>query len=235
MEKYNCIIVEDEPLGVEILEGYIAQIPFLNLVKVCNDAISAMNVLQKERVDVIFLDIHLPKIKGIDFLKTLTNPPKIIITSAYHQYALEGYEYNVLDYLLKPIEFSRFLTAVNKLNFKPTVSYHKDETEKESPHMFFNTNKKKVKIFLDDILYIESQKEYVKIYTNEKSVITKIPLSQVDELLSKNDFIRIHRSFIISKKKIEAFTSSDVEIKGKLIPIGRSYKELVHTILKSMF
>ncbi len=235
MEKYNCIIIEDEPLGAEILEGYIAQVPFLNLISVCNDAISAMNVLQKERIDLMFLDIHLPKIKGIDFLKTLTNPPKVIITSAYHQYALEGYEYNVLDYLLKPIEFSRFLAAVNKLNMKKAVSIYKNEMEKERPHMFFNMNKKKIKIFLEDILYIESQKEYVKIFTKEKSVITKMPLSQVHALLSKNDFMRIHRSFIISKKNIDAFNSTDIEIKGKLIPIGRSYKELVQSILKSMF
>ena len=142
----------------------------------------------------------------------------------------------MLDYLLKPFEFNRFLTAVNKLN---TNTRHEnkgggiDAIEKE--HMFFNMNKKKIKVYLDDILYIESQKEYIKIFTTTKEVVTKFPLTDIDELLSKSDFLRIHRSFIISKKKIEAFNASDVEIAGKQIPIGRSYKELVQSVLGQMF
>lgn len=234
--QYSCIIVEDEPLAAEIMENYISQTPFLKLQKVCNDAIEALNFLRKEKVDVIFLDIHLPKLKGLDFLATLKDPPKVIITTAYNDYALKGYEFNVLDYLLKPFEFNRFLTAVNKLN---TNTRHEnkgggiDAIEKE--HMFFNMNKKKIKVYLDDILYIESQKEYIKIFTTTKEVVTKFPLTDIDELLSKSDFLRIHRSFIISKKKIEAFNASDVEIAGKQIPIGRSYKELVQSVLGQMF
>ena len=234
--QYSCIIVEDEPLAAEIMENYISQTPFLKLQKVCNDAIEALNFLRKEKVDVIFLDIHLPKLKGLDFLATLKDPPKVIITTAYNDYALKGYEFNVLDYLLKPFEFNRFLTAVNKLN---TNTRHEnkgggiDAIEKE--HMFFNMNKKKIKVYLDDILYIESQKEYIKIFTTTKEVVTKFPLKDIDELLSKSDFLRIHRSFIISKKKIEAFNASDVEIAGKQIPIGRSYKELVQSVLGQMF
>ena len=234
--QYSCIIVEDEPLAAEIMENYISQTPFLKLQKVCNDAIEALNFSRKEKVDVIFLDIHLPKLKGLDFLATLKDPPKVIITTAYNDYALKGYEFNVLDYLLKPFEFNRFLTAVNKLN---TNTRHEnkgggiDAIEKE--HMFFNMNKKKIKVYLDDILYIESQKEYIKIFTTTKEVVTKFPLTDIDELLSKSDFLRIHRSFIISKKKIEAFNASDVEIAGKQIPIGRSYKELVQSVLGQMF
>lgn len=230
MERYNCLIIEDEPLGAEILEGYVNQIPFLKLICVCPDAISAINILQKEHVDVIFLDLHLPKIGGFDFLSTLKNPPKIIITTAYHEYALKSYDFGVVDYLLKPIEFSRFFASVSKLN--RTSSSILPESENDDKYLFFNTNKKKIKIYIDSILYIESQKEYVKIFTIEKTIVTKMPITQVEELLKNDDFLRIHRSFIISRKKIEAYTASDVEIHGKLVPIGRSYKELVQNNLK---
>lgn len=234
--QYSCIIIEDEPLAAEIMENYISQTPFLQLQKVCHDAIEALNFLRKEKVDLIFLDIHLPKLRGLDFLATLKDPPKVIITTAYHDYALKGYEFNVLDYLLKPFEFNRFLIAVNKLNINTrheSRNVGNDAPERE--HMFFNMNKKKIKVYLDDILYIESQKEYIKIFTTTKEVVTKFPLTDIDELLSKSDFLRIHRSFIISKKKIEAFNASDVEIAGKQIPIGRSYKELVQSVLGQMF
>ncbi|MEP6728639.1 MAG: response regulator transcription factor, partial [Bacteroidota bacterium] len=233
MEKYNCIIVEDEPLAAEILEDYVRQIGFLELRGVCRNAISAMEILQENRIDLIFLDIHLPKIKGIDFVKTLKNPPKIIITSAYQEYALQGYELNVIDYLLKPIEFNRFLMAVNKIKIQNESTRINanlslatgDQAEKS--HLFFNVSKKKVKIYIDDILYVESLKEYIKIVTNGKSILTKFQLNQVEELLSKGKFIRVHRSFIVAKAKIEAFSATEVEIAGKEIPIGRSYKEYV--------
>ncbi|WP_317898875.1 LytR/AlgR family response regulator transcription factor [Aurantibacillus circumpalustris] len=234
--QYDCIIVEDEPLAVEILESHIRNVPFLNLQASCNDAIEALNFLRTNKVDLIFLDIHLPKLKGLDFLATLKNPPKVIITTAYHQYALESYNFNVIDYLLKPIEFTRFLKAINKLNTnKAEMSEKAVEDIANKAHMFFNINKKKIKIYLEDILYIESQKEYIKIHTHTKDIVTKFPLSDLDELLSKADFLRIHRSFIVSKKKIEAFNASDVEISGKQIPIGRSYKELVQLVLSQLF
>ncbi len=241
MEKYNCIIVEDEPLATEVLEDYIKQVPFLHLIQTCSDAMYAMEVLQKERIDVIFLDIHLPKLKGLDFIKTIKNPPQIIITSAYSEYALQGYEHNVVDYLLKPIEFSRFLMAVNKL--KPQYENSPGVTKEnmavlpgdasERPYLFFNVSKKKIKVYLDEILYIESIKEYIKVITRNKSILTKFQLGQIEEILSKNNFIRIHRSFIVAREKIEAFTATAVEIAGQQIPIGRSYKELVLNLLDS--
>lgn len=230
MEKYNCIIVEDEPLAAEILQDYIVQIPFLNLIAVCEDAIYAMEVLQNEKIELIFLDINLPKLKAFDFIRTLKNPPSIIITTAYHEYALQGYEHNVVDYLMKPIEFSHFLRAVNKVK-QPIGERLVKLTEKEREYIFFNVSKKKVKVFLDDILYIESVKEYIQIVTLEKSILTKYQLSQVMELLPIHNFIRIHRSFIVAKNKIEAFSATDVEVNAKQIPIGRSYKELVQSIL----
>jgi DNA-binding LytR/AlgR family response regulator len=233
MQQYQCIIVEDEPLAAEVLQDYVKQVPFLTLKGVCGDAIYAMEMLQKEKIDLIFLDIHLPKLKGLDFIKTLKHPPHIIITSAYHEYALQGYEYNVVDYLLKPVEFSRFLMAVNKLRqampseVMPPASLQVGERS----YLFFNVSKKKVKVFLDEILYIESLKEYIRIVTTNKSILTKFQLGQVEELLARNNFLRVHRSFIVAKDKIDAFTATDVEISSKQIPIGRSYKELVQSVL----
>ncbi|HEX2627918.1 MAG TPA: response regulator transcription factor [Chitinophagaceae bacterium] len=233
MQQYQCIIVEDEPLAAEVLQDYVKQVPFLTLKGVCGDAIYAMEMLQKEKIDLIFLDIHLPKLKGLDFIKTLKHPPHIIITTAYHEYALQGYEYNVVDYLLKPVEFSRFLMAVNKLRqampseMMPPASLQVGERS----YLFFNVSKKKVKVFLDEILYIESLKEYIRIVTTNKSILTKFQLGQVEELLARNNFLRVHRSFIVAKDKIDAFTATDVEISGKQIPIGRSYKELVQSVL----
>ena len=233
MQRYSCLIVEDEPLAAEVLQDYVKQVPFLDLKAVCVDAIYAMEYLQKEKIDLLFLDIHLPKLKGLEFVRTLKNPPAIIITTAYHEYALEGYELNVVDYLLKPIEFSRFLMAVNKLKQVPfnNVS-HPVVASTERPFMFFNVSKKMIKIYLDEILYIESLKEYIRIFTKEKNILTKFQLGEVEDLLAKGDFLRVHRSYIVSRSKIDAYTATDIEIQGKQIPIGRSYKELVQSILE---
>jgi len=233
MEKYNCIIVEDEPLASEILKDYVDQVPFLNLIAICEDAIYALDMLQKEKIDLIFLDINLPKLKGLDFIKTLKNPPNIIITTAYHEYALQGYELNVVDYLMKPIAFNRFLVAVNKLRqSNETTPAQPAMTENERGYLFFNVSKKKVKVYFDEVLYIESVKEYINISTTNKSILVKFQLSQMETLLPKNNFIRIHRSFIVAKSKIDAFSATDVEINNKLIPIGRSYKELVLSVIE---
>ncbi|HEY0677706.1 MAG TPA: LytTR family DNA-binding domain-containing protein [Chitinophagaceae bacterium] len=235
MKSYNCLIVEDEPLAAEVLQDYIKQTPFLQLKGICPDALYAMEKLQNERIDLIFLDIHLPKLKGTEFLKTLKHPPQIIITSAYADYALQGYELNVLDYLLKPIEFSRFLMGVNKLRqFGESNSSSQVvvNSHGESPQLFINVNKKKVKVVLSDILYIESLREYIRITTRNNSLLTKFQLYEIEEMLTRNNFIRIHRSFIVAKDKIDAFSATEVEINGKQIPIGRSYKELVISILE---
>ncbi|HEY8971619.1 MAG TPA: LytTR family DNA-binding domain-containing protein [Puia sp.] len=233
MLKYSCLIVEDEPLSAEILTDYIRQVPFLELRSVCADAIYAMELLQKEKIDLLFLDIHLPKLKGMEFLESLRNPPRVIIISAYKDYALQAFELNVVDYLLKPIRFSRFLKAVNKLDQQSDsrpVSPPADVRERA--YFFFSVGKKKVKVFLDEILFIESLREYVRITTRDRNILTKFQLSAIEELLSRNNFIRIHRSFIVAKDKISAFTATDVEINNKQIPIGRSYKELVIGILE---
>src|SRR6188474_2223007 len=184
MHRYNCIIVEDEPLAAEVVKDYILQVPFLQFKGICTDALYAMDLLQKEKIDLVFLDIHLPKLKGLDFIKALKKPPQVIITSAYQEYALQGYELNVVDYLLKPIEFSRFLMAVNKLKqeVEKQPSIRLVAPSAERLHLFFNVSKKKVKIYLDEILYIESLKEYIRIVTPSKSILTKFQLGQIEEL-----------------------------------------------------
>jgi len=234
MQKFNCLIVEDEPLAAEILEDYIHQVPILQLIAKCNDAIYALEILQQTKIDLIFLDIYLPRLKGLDFIKTLNEPPQIIITSAYPEYALQGYELNVSDYLLKPIEFNRFLTAVNKLKHsnESKLKHATPAIPLERPYLFFNVSKKKVKMFLDEILYIESLKEYIKVISKEKTILTKFQLGEIEDVLNKNNFLRIHRSFIVAKNKIDAFSATDVEISGKQIPIGRSYKEAVVAALE---
>ena len=234
MQIYNCMIIEDEPLATEVLQDHIRQVPFLRLVCSCTDAFFAMESLRQYDIDLIFLDIHLPKMKGLDLIKVLTKPPKIIITTAYQEYALQGYEFNVIDYLLKPIEFSRFLKAVNKIEqHRETVLPVKPAAAvAERVYLLFIVGKKKVKVFLDEILYIESMKVYIRVNTKSKSVLTKFKLSQVDGLLRENNFLRIHRSFIVAKDKIEAFSATEVELGGKRLPIGRSYKELVLSVLE---
>ena len=232
--KFNCLVVEDEPLAAEILVDYISQVPFLELRSVCSDAIYAMEILQTEKIDLIFLDIHLPKLKGMDFLESLKSPPSVIITSAYKDYALQAFDVGVIDYLLKPIRFNRFLKAVGKMNQagRALSGEPGSVAAPERRHVYFNVGKKRVKIYIDEILYIESLREYVRITTPEKSILVKYHIAEMEELLSKDNFLRIHRSFIVSKSRITAFTAAEVEIGGKQIPIGRSYKEVVISLLE---
>lgn len=230
MLKYSCIIVEDEPLSAEVLTDYVKEVPWLELKKVCSDAIYAMEALRGEKIDLIFLDIHLPKIKGFEFLASLKNPPAIIITSAYKEYALQAFDENVIDYLVKPIRFSRFLQAINKItkhSEQPIMAPSAESVSEKRRYLFFNVDKKKVKIYTDEILYIESIRDYILITSINQAISTKLKLSDVEAMLMDDNFIRIHRSFIVAKDKIKAFTATDVEISEKQIPIGRSYKELV--------
>jgi two-component system, LytTR family, response regulator len=225
MSKINCIIIEDEPLAAKILSEYVAQVPFLELQGTFKDAILATEFLREQPTDLIFLDIHLPKLKGMSFLKTLSHPPAVIITTAYHQYALEGFELNVTDYLLKPFAFDRFLIAVNKVKTAGVKSADAVEKSEVRDGIFINVQKKKVKIFFSDIVYIESQKEYVKIVTTKQEYISKMGTHEIEELLPPALFKRVHRSFIISVSKINSYTAEEVEVNGIPIPIGRGYRE----------
>ena len=230
MSKIKCIIIEDEPLAVKVLADYISQIPFLELEQTFKDAILATDYLRKHSTDLIFLDIHLPKLKGMAFLKTLAHPPAVIITTAYHQYAVEGFELNVTDYLLKPIEFERFLTAVNKVQTAKREKLIPNENPGEKNFLFLNVQKKKVKISFPEIIYIESQKEYIKIVTTKKEYRSKMSTHEIETLLPVIHFKRVHRSFIVSIDKIESYTSEIVEVNGISIPIGRAYKGNVENL-----
>ncbi|GAB3162753.1 LytR/AlgR family response regulator transcription factor [Telluribacter humicola] len=230
MSKLRCIIIEDEPLAVKVLTDYIALVPFLDLRGTFKDAILATDFLRQHTVDLMFLDIHLPRLKGMAFLKTLAHPPAVIITTAYHQYAVEGFDLNVTDYLLKPFEFERFLVAVNKVKTPEAIQSRLTEGGDSKDYLFLNVQKKKVKILLADILYIESQREYIKIVTTRSSYLSKMSTHEIETLLPPHLFRRIHRSFIVSINKIDSFTAEYVEVQGVSIPIGRGYREVLDNL-----
>jgi len=230
MSNLRCIIIEDEPLAVKVLADYIAQVPFLALQGKFKDAILATDYLRNNTTDIIFLDIHLPKLKGMAFLKTLTHPPAVIITTAYHQYAVEGFNLNVTDYLLKPFEFERFLIAVTKVKTAQVEKNKSVEGSEVKDYLFVNVQKKKVKILFSDIVYIESQREYIKIITRKKEYISKMGTHEIEALLPANSFKRIHRSFIVSVSKIESYTAEMVEVNGIFIPIGRGYRDVIEKL-----
>ncbi len=230
MSKIRCIIIEDEPLAAKTLTDYILQVPFLELKGTFKDAILATDYLRDNQVDLIFLDIHLPKLKGMAFLKTLTNPPAVIITTAYHQYAVEGFTMNVTDYLLKPYEFERFLVAVTKVRTARIEKQKPLEEEEVKDSIFLNVQKKKVKILFSEIVYVESQREYIKIVTTKKEFISKMSTHEIEALLPENLFKRIHRSYIVSVKKIESYTADLIEVNGISLPIGRGYKDVIENL-----
>jgi DNA-binding LytR/AlgR family response regulator len=223
----KCIIVEDEPIAAEILADYVSQTPFLELTHVCSDALAALEIVRTEPVEVLFLDINLPKLNGMEFLKTLRRPPKVIITTAYHEYAVEGFDLQVVDYLLKPIEFSRFMKAAQKLLSPVRVQESAISDKPIRPFYFFSVSKRAVKIHLDEILYIESLKDSVTIRTATKSYPTGYQLGELEEMLRNDNFLRIHRSFLVAMEKIISFSSTEVEVGDRILPIGRSHKEYV--------
>ena len=231
MMKTKCLIVDDEPIAIQVINAHLDKIPNIEIVAKSRNALEAMEVLRLKAVDLIFLDIQMPQITGIDFIKTLSNPPKIIITTAYREFALDGFDLEVLDYLLKPISFERFLKALNRyyksipndLNPVQNNSVNKEE----SAFINIKADRKVLKVRLADIFYIEGLKDYVKIHTLEKVIITKENIGHIDEKLSEAGFLRIHRSFIVSIEKIKAFTAEIIEINNKELPIGLVYKNIV--------
>lgn len=234
--KTRCLIVDDEPLARELIKGYVAKLENFEIVAECSDAMKALNTLRAKPVDLMFMDIQMPQITGIEFLKTLKHPPKVIITTAYREYALDGFELDVVDYLLKPITFERFLKSVNKFyqmnqDDVQVVSGHTSDKGADESFIYVKENKKVIKIYLSEIKYIEGLSEYVQIYTDKRKVIVKTSLTQMEEKLPNEQFLRIHKSYIISVNKIEAFTANTIEIQNKELPIGRSYKNVVLNLL----
>lgn len=235
--KTKCLIVDDEPLAIEVIENHISHFENLEVTATARSAIRAFEILEQEKVDLIFLDIQMPQLTGIEFLKTLTKPPVVIFTTAYIDYALESYELDVLDYLVKPISFPRFLKAVNKyfaLGNRTDSSdvRPKSGSDPDRDHLFVRADRKSQKVKFDDILYVESVKDYVKIHCADRRILVKTSLSAFEEELPAENFVRIHRSYILNLDQITAYTAYDIEIGSIEIPIGVSYKQKVFERLK---
>jgi two-component system LytT family response regulator len=218
--KLKCIVVDDEPMAREIIETYIAKTSNLELVASCNNAAEAILFVQENEVDLFFLDIHMPEISGLSLAKIIHKKSQIIFTTAYREYAIDGFNLNVVDYLLKPIAFDRFLQAVQKVLIL-------EIPENNNNFMFVRSDRKMVKIDFNSILYIESLSDYLKIFTKEKTIVLRETISGLEEKLPAKKFIRIHRSFIVSLKNLTSYTNEFIEIDQKALPISRSYKESV--------
>jgi DNA-binding LytR/AlgR family response regulator len=230
----RCLVVDDEPPARDIINRYIQDMPGLVLVGECSNAMQALNFLQQQSTDLVFLDINMPQLKGTDLLKIIKNPPKVIFTTAYSEYALEGYELDVADYLLKPIQFERFVKAVHKVMQSgtdgPGISSLQPEMKQEA-FVYFRVDRKMKKVMLGDILFIESMKDYIKIVTGEGILITKQSMTSVEAMLPENSFIRIHRSFIVSLPKVKSFTHELIEVDRTQIPIGKLFRNRVMKVL----
>lgn len=227
----RVLIVDDEPLALDVIETYVEKLPSLELVARCENAVQAFDVLSREEVDIMFLDIQMPQLTGIDFLKSLSNPPLVIFTTAYPNYAIEGYELNVIDYLLKPISFERFMKSVNKALSQlelqnETVSHPTAaESNEDANFIFVKADKKLVKINYADIIYIEGLKDYVIIKMAASRVITLQTMKSLEDKLPASTFKRIHRSYIVNLDKIDAVVGNMVEVDKKHLPIGKNYRE----------
>ncbi|GAB3690623.1 LytTR family DNA-binding domain-containing protein [Spirosoma flavus] len=229
--NYSCLIVDDEPPAREVLRRYINQMPMLTLIGECTNAIQALTALKQQPIDLLFLDIQLPQLTGIELIKMLTQPTKIVLTTAFEHYAVQAFELDVTDYLVKPISFERFLKSVSKAlpdqKFSPMGQppmAHPPETASEA-FLYFRAERKMVKVFLRDILYIESLKDYVRIHTIKGSIITKYAITALEAMLPSPSFLRVHRSFLVSLDKIDSFTADQIAIGGHLIPIGKLYRQ----------
>ena len=230
--KLNCAIVEDEPLARNLLTEYVRKVPSLNLVEACSSPIVALEVLRNNAIDVLFLDVQMPELTGISLLKVLQKRPLVILTTAYSEYALQGYELDVVDYLLKPITFERFLRAVDKVTLRleskkptPTSVAEKPAASVEQPFVFIKDGTKLVKVVFDDILYVEGLKDYVTIHLNNQKIVSLQRLKTLEEQLPSDKFIRVHNSFIVALRAIDVVHKNHVQIRNAQIPIGETYKK----------
>ena len=226
--EIKCIVVDDESVAREIITSHLSKIDNVSIVASCSNAIEAFNVLSSQHIDLIFLDINMPEISGISFAKTINKDSKIIFTTAYREYAIEGFELEAVDYLLKPISFERLLKAVNlyfKVHKKSDIEIN--ESVNANDFTFVRSDRKMIKINFEDIIYIESLSDYVKFHLSDKIITSRDTISSVEGKLPKNNFIRIHRSFIVAVQMITSFTSEEIVIEKTSLPISRSYKEQV--------
>lgn len=237
--KIHCLVIDDEPLAREILKQHIAGVEALELTGTCSNAVEAISFLKQHHVDLLFLDIQMPQLLGTNLIRTLKNPPKVIFTTAFRDYAVEGFELDAVDFILKPISFERFLKAVNKvleMNFNdvhPASPVTETKTEEVNSFLYFRADRKMVKIFFRDILFIEALKDYIKIVTDSKTIVTKYVLSTLEEMLPASDFLRIHKSYIVAINKIESYIADNIQIAKHELPIGRMYKYDVTRVLNA--
>jgi DNA-binding LytR/AlgR family response regulator len=237
-KKIHCLAVDDEPPALLLMERYINAVPILHLAGKCSNAVDALTILQEQPVDLIFLDIQMPYILGTDFIRSLADPPKVVFTTAFRKFAVEGFELDAVDYLLKPISFERFLKAINKamkLNLPLAQGLPQEPVrlpETETAFLFLRADRKNLKIQLKDILFIESLKDYVKVVTKDRTIVSKQSISTIEESLPDQAFLRIHRSFIVSRAKVDSFTSGIVQIGKYELPVSRSYRHEVEKALR---
>lgn len=237
----KCIIIDDEPLAQRVIEKFLEDLPNFEVMAKCNNAFEAMDAVNSYNIDLMFLDINMPKLSGLSFLKTLKNPPLVIITTAYSEYAMEGYELDVVDYLKKPFSFERFLKAIQKVqdrlkNIDPTIVIAEDDSIalpiENTPEInatnfiFVKANKKNYKVDIDDIFYIEALGDYIKIHTSNSVLVTYQSMKRIESILPSTVFVRIHKSYIVSVNKIKSVEGNMVEVKNEKITIGNSYKQI---------
>ncbi len=227
MPQLNCLLVDDEPPALQVLEKYVAATVQLKLIGSCSNAFTAMEYLHQYSIDLLFLDIKMPQLSGLSFIRTLRNPPSVIFTTAFKEYAVDAFELNAVDYLLKPFSFERFLTAVNKVHLSPgPVEREETVAITTPPFLYFRADRQMVKVLLEEILYVESLKDYVKIHRlNSRPLLVKQLLSTLENMLPKSLFVRIHRSYIVSLLNISAFTSHEVSLGSLKLPVGRVYSQ----------
>ncbi len=233
MIKY--LIIDDEYIAHEIIKGYGDMLPDMQLMKHCYDALEALDYLREHAVDLIFLDLNMPKLKGFEFLRTLSSPPKVIVTTAYQEYALEGYELNISDYLLKPFSFERFVKAVNKAILTEKNSHDAeiiDESE-NLDHIFLYTDKKHIQVAITDILYVEAAGNYVKVVTQKEIYTIREKISDLLNKLPNKLFLQVHKSFVVAKTSIEIIEGNRIKVKDYSIPIGKMYKARVNDLLRN--
>ncbi|MFI3322022.1 MAG: LytTR family DNA-binding domain-containing protein [Rikenellaceae bacterium] len=228
----RCLAVDDEPLALSILENFCKKIPSIELLATAADGIEAVEILKKEEVDLLFIDINMPHMSGIEVVKMLENPPMVIFTTAYQNYALEGFEVSAIDYLLKPFSFDRFFKAVNRaqkqfdlINNSSTIASVSTSSSEIADYIMVKSDYSVVKLLFSSILYIEGLKDYVKIYTTEKNIVTKSTMKNIEERLPKNIFMRTHKSFVININNIDSFENNHIVIKDNQLPLGQQYKE----------
>jgi len=222
ISKYSCLIIDDEPIAIKVISNYLEKIDKFVLLGGFTNALDALSVLYKQNIDLIFLDIQMPGINGLEFIKSIPQPPRVIFTTAFRNYASDAFDIDAIDYLVKPIPFDRFLKAVNKF-----LENQNRVTEKSNDSIILKSDKKNYKVLMDDIIYIESLDDYIKVHTKHNNLICYMRLSGIENILATSKFIRIHRAFVVNQKHITLFTHSLVEINGKQLPIGRNYREEV--------